>query len=242
MKIALAKTRSPDILVPLNAPRDVTVDLVVFPCAGAGPSEFLGWRDALPEGWRLASVCLQGRGSRLDESLPSDLEATADEIATAIREALPGDRRVLLLGHSMGAILAFEVATRTAPLGLAVCACPPVHMLHHNPTADIDWNAEIRKLAAGHDIPDALLGQLCEIAMPVLSADLAMVDGYRWNGKTAACDIWSFYGKNDYILGNSWAPQTRGKCDVIVVPGDHYFVRDFPGIVIRELASRLEVA
>ncbi|GAA3427128.1 thioesterase II family protein [Streptosporangium nondiastaticum] len=229
----------PDIFVPMTAPREISVDLVVVPCAGGGPSEFRGWRTSLPADWRLTSVCLPGRGPRFGEPFEVDLSATADRISEAVTEVLRPDGRVLLLGHSMGAILAFEAAVRLNPLGLAVCGSPPPERLQSYPPDDVDWDEEIRSLVTDEDIPEQLMTELVRLSTSVISADLAMLDAYRWSGGRTSCDIWAFYGEEDYLQPEPWAGQTDGMTDVTVVPGGHYFVRDVPGRIMGELKARL---
>ncbi|MDH3668840.1 MAG: alpha/beta fold hydrolase, partial [Paracoccaceae bacterium] len=89
--------------------------LLCFPGAGAGASVFRGWAEGLPPYVSVSSAQLPGREERIDEQPAENLPAVADAIAGEwlARRALP----TVIFGHSMGAVLGYEVAQRLSQAG-----------------------------------------------------------------------------------------------------------------------------
>lgn len=241
----MTSAERPRILVPLTSGEGVTVEAVVFPCAGSGPSQFHGWRELVPANWRLSSACLPGREHRALEPLESRLERVADEIAEAIAAELPRDRPLLLIGHSLGAVIAFEVALRSSPLALAVFASPPPHQLEDDVppdfSSDLIWDEVFTRVSGGQELSPDLVAELKAMNRAVVEADTAMLGTYAWDGRRTRCDIWAVYGSADHFSPGSWAEQTSGTAATVIVPGGHYFPCDDPRRAVGELVHRVEM-
>src|SRR5438067_10623016 len=82
--------------------------LVCFAHSGGSARSFADWPASLPAGWGLWAAELPGHGTRQAEPLVRDVADVVPQLASAIEPLL--DRPTILLGHSLGAILAFEVA------------------------------------------------------------------------------------------------------------------------------------
>lgn len=108
------------------------VRLVCFPHAGGGSAAFHAWARCAPAHVEVWAAQLPGREMRFREPPVARLPDLADALAAAL-DALPGDggRAPVLYGHSMGALLAFEVARglrrvgRAAPAGLLLAGSAP---------------------------------------------------------------------------------------------------------------------
>src|SRR5688572_11823589 len=99
--------------------RAAAVRLVCLPHAGGGVATFRGWPEQLPAA-EVSIVQLPGRGSRLREPLVDSLVSAADAVADSIA-ASPACPTVLL-GHSLGALIAFESARRLRDRGWPLLA------------------------------------------------------------------------------------------------------------------------
>ncbi len=84
------------------------VRLVCFPHGGGGPAAYRDWAERLPEWIEVVAVSPPGRGARHRENAIDDLTAMAESIADAIGSL--DDRPLCLFGHSVGALVAGEVA------------------------------------------------------------------------------------------------------------------------------------
>lgn len=83
--------------------------LLCFPYAGGAAHVYADWRQALPQQVLLQVVQYPGRGARFRDAPLRRI----DEMALAVVHALqrdPDPRPLVFFGHSMGALLAFEVA------------------------------------------------------------------------------------------------------------------------------------
>src|SRR5205085_1447895 len=85
-----------------------TLRVFCAPYAGAGVAAFAPWADRLARSVELAVVRLPGRESRLREPFCVSLDEAADRAAAEITAFT--DLPCALFGHSMGALLAFELA------------------------------------------------------------------------------------------------------------------------------------
>jgi surfactin synthase thioesterase subunit len=82
-----------------------------FHHAGGSPRTFLGWQPDLDGSAQIVPICMPGRDYRADEPVPESIAELADGAAAAIAEAA-GEQPFYLFGHSLGALVAFEVARR----------------------------------------------------------------------------------------------------------------------------------
>src|SRR6266545_615987 len=89
--------------------RDRTA-LLCAPFAGGGPSFFHPWRALSAGRWRVVTVELPGRERRILESpYRNVVEAAKNSIDNVVADLGEGARTVLF-GHSLGAVLAYELA------------------------------------------------------------------------------------------------------------------------------------
>ncbi|MDT5363992.1 MAG: hypothetical protein QOC69_5754, partial [Mycobacterium sp.] len=111
------------------------VELVCFHHAGGGSASFHPLRRALTDMGAevaLTAVTLPGRESRRDETRHVDAETCVRALADELDELLR--RPHVLLGHSMGAILAYLVAQQRisrglrAPEAVIVASCRAPHL------------------------------------------------------------------------------------------------------------------
>ncbi|MCM0679130.1 thioesterase domain-containing protein, partial [Micromonospora phytophila] len=128
MNVGNSSVESPyRVFSPLPRP---AARLVCFPHAGGTATFFRSWPQRLP-GVEVRAARYAGRQDRLADPFPASLAGLADELAGAL--AGLGEAPLALFGHSMGALLAFEVAVRLeerhgpAPVRLFVSGRPAPH-------------------------------------------------------------------------------------------------------------------
>jgi surfactin synthase thioesterase subunit len=220
-----------------TAPRaSAPVRLFCFPHAGGSPLFFRGWGGALT-GAEVYTVCYPGRAERLGEEPFTDLRAMARLIGEEIAGADDG-RRVVLFGHSMGALVAYETAAvleeRGAPVhGLLVSGARAPHL----PRSDAPEGPEgaLRTLVElGGTAPELLADpDFRALILPSLTADFAMLGGYtKPDRPPLSCPVTALVGDADPRVtpaqAEAWREASRGAFRLRTVPGDHFYLAAEP--------------
>lgn len=212
--------------------------LFCFPYAGGSPEIFRNWQRWFPQEIEVCLVHLPGRGRRIVESAMTRLldlvNAIADSMGPEIR--LP----YALYGHSMGALISFELSLElirrysTGPQHLFVSgrSAPqwprtrrPIFHLPHE-----DFLTELKRL---NGTPREILEDpdLLKFFLSVLRADFEMVETYEYQHRgTLNCPITVYSGLNDEDVSlescQAWREQTTSDCRITMVRGDHFFIRN----------------
>jgi surfactin synthase thioesterase subunit len=160
-----------------------------FPYAGGSPRVFLDWQARLGEDAEILAVCRPGREHRAAEPAPTIAELIdgATAAITALSEA--DGRPCFLFGHSLGALVSFEVGRRLP------AAQQPRHFLASGCAAPSLLPSErVRRIATlrGQEFAEAIgfFGGLPaeviadpdmrDLLLPGVTADFRMAVGYRY--------------------------------------------------------------
>ena len=232
-------------------PRARTV-LLAFPPAGGSVSFFRSWGGRLPSTVELAAVQYPGRLDRLRKPCVDDVHRLADGVVEALRtQAWPApDRRVALLGHSMGPVVAVETALRLEALGIQPVATflsshPAPSRPLRNCLAEFTDQAligELRRLGA---TPAALIdmSEVRDVVLAGLRSDCRVVARYRPSPgrlttprRGIVCD-----DDPDVTLDDMrpWTEVTAGPMTLHVFPGDHFYLIAQRDAVLRAAAAHL---
>ncbi|MFD4628485.1 thioesterase II family protein [Streptomyces sp. NPDC058284] len=213
------------------------VRLVCFPHAGGSATYYQPLAQSptlLPEAEVLA-VQYPGRQDRRRERLVDEIPVLADLVTKAL---LPfGDRPLAFFGHSMGAVLAYEVAQRLGertgnePCHLFVSGrrAPSVfrpgtvHLL-----SDAELAAELRR-AGGTDPMFLNDEELLAEILPIVRNDYRAIELYRWSpSPPLACPITALIGDRDAQATRdeaaAWRQHTDGPFDLKVFSGGHFYL------------------
>lgn len=219
--------------------------LIVFPHAGAGTASYVRLaRDFGAIGIEVAIVRYPGRENRMGEPLVSDLGMLVERLASDLAPLARG--HFSLLGHSMGALVAFELAhawreRHAAPHRLWISGrrAPeiPADLPHLHTLPDRELLLAVQRRYQA--LPDAVLAhpELVEMMLPVLRADFSCVETYRCPPRSPlAVPLSVLRGTADRWVDDTartgWARHTTNQTDEHVFSGGHFYLdQNLPALV-----------
>jgi medium-chain acyl-[acyl-carrier-protein] hydrolase len=198
---------------------------------------------------------LPGREGRWLEPALTSLTEIADRVAQALVPHL--QTPFAFYGHSLGALISFEVTRRLRASGgplprqLFLGAHRGAQVPNPHPPirhfTDEAFIAETRKRYDG--IPQAVLDnpELLELMLPCLRADFSAFETYEYRAEAPLdVPISAFGGDQDgYVRTHEiagWREQTTGRFRMRVIPGNHFFMQTGRDQVIAAIADDLAVA
>lgn len=210
--------------------------LVCLPYAGGSAVYFRPVALALDPSVDVVAVQYPGRQDRRNETPLTEMGQLADRIHALLgrQPELP----LTLFGHSMGALLAFELARRAeadgrAPVRVFVSGrrAPSTHRdeaIHRRDDAGI--LDELRRM----DGTAALILQdedMLRAALPALRADYTATENYSCPPDTSiTAPITALTGDTDpkttTAEAEAWGKHTSGAFELQVYPGGHFFLGD----------------
>jgi surfactin synthase thioesterase subunit len=230
--------------------RDAAARLVCLPHAGGSAPFFLPVAAALSPGVDVVAIQYPGRQDRRTETPISDMTVLADRIHAVLRRQpeLP----LALFGHSLGAVIGFEVTRRLeadghGPARLFVSGRrgpsthrdEKVHLLD-----DAGILAELRRM---NGTASAVLGddEMMRAVLPALRADYTVAETYSCPPDvTVSCPITALTGSDDPKTttdeAGAWARHTSGPFDLQVFAGGHFFLTDHADEITGLLARHFQ--
>jgi medium-chain acyl-[acyl-carrier-protein] hydrolase len=230
---------------------DASLRLFCFPYAGGSALNFRGWANQLPVTVELCPIELPGRGLRMKEKPFARMLPLMQAIAPSLLPYL--NQPFAFFGHSMGALVGFELARLLrraygcSPSHLFVSgrrapqvpdSDPPIHTLPNS-----EFLQELRRL---NGTPEAVLqnDELMQLLLPTLRADFAVLETYVYTPKPPLdCPITAFGGLQDpevccEVL-EAWREQTRAAFSLHMFPGDHFFLHTAQSLLLQSLNQTL---
>jgi medium-chain acyl-[acyl-carrier-protein] hydrolase len=238
-------------LKPFTLRRDARIRLFCSPHAGAGAAVYRAWPDNLPATVEVCPVLLPGRESRIREAPFTRLTELVPALYRGLSPSF--DKPFVFFGHSMGGLLAFELArwlrrqSGPRPLHIFVSARrapqlpisdPPIHDLPR--TEFLQKVSDLNGMARATSACEELL----DIALPILRADFAMCESYTYSPEAPLdCPITAFGGTEDGDVGQwqieAWRVQTTGTFVSRMFRGDHFFIETCRQSVLKQLGDEL---
>ncbi len=237
--------------VQVSRPRPAArLRLICLPPAGGGASRYRDWPAHLPDDVEVVSVQLPGRENRFNEPAIESME----ELAGPLLEGLAGHLvpPFALFGHSMGALVAFELVRRmrqrgVEPAHLFAAGCQAPHLPSRSPDRhtlpDPEFLAAIAELGGIPPEP-AVEREFLEVMLPALRGDCTLVETYAFRPQAPlGCPVSAFGGVGDKEVFPedvaAWSRHTTGPFRAHLLPGDHFFVNSARPDLLRLGASEL---
>ncbi|WP_426205163.1 thioesterase II family protein [Pseudomonas sp. TWP3-1] len=228
--------------------------LLCLPYSGASAMVYSRWRRHLPSWLHLQPVELPGRGARYDEPLQIDMRALARQLAKEHKPSLQAP--YALFGHSLGALLACELAHAFRDLGApepvalfaSGTAAPSMRSDYDRGFSEARSDEElIEQLRTFQGTSEEVLAnqELMSLTLPVLRADFMMCGRFSPVQRPLLnCPVHVLGGKEDratteQLIG--WSKETLGSFSVDMMTGGHFFIHEHEARVIKTIKSQLEV-
>jgi surfactin synthase thioesterase subunit len=223
-----------------------TPKLYIFPHAGGSPKFYVPFSQAFSADIKRIAVQYPGRGGNHDLASFTSIPDLANSVYRMLSPLDQSDGKVAFFGHSMGALVAFDVARRFEAAG--------------NPIAALFVSASAAPGHAGYEyIPDSdrgLLDAVTEITgvnpefleseefaakiLPTLRGYKAIVNYECPPDATVSCPIFAFYGDDDEVATHQkvapWSERTTSEFTSREFPGHHFYLND----VLSDLAKDIE--
>ena len=224
--------------------------LFCFSYAGGSAAVYRGWN--LPEALEVCPVQLPGRETRLMEKPLTRM----DELSALLVEALAPylDMPFAFFGHSLGAVVSYEVAQQlraardVQPGHLLVSArrAPQIpfrqEISYHLP--DEAFKDRLRRLKG---TPEEVLdnAELMELMLPALRADFELDEAYRQRADYLPldCPVTAFGGVEDEEAPRedleAWREVTLSRFRLKMFPGGHFFMHSERESLLAAIAEAL---
>jgi surfactin synthase thioesterase subunit len=233
-----------------NVATDGRTNVFCLPFAGGGASFYRAWMR-----WT-ASIALcpmqpPGREERFVETPFDSMEPFVRAATDALLPHL--SHEYALFGHSMGALVSFEIMRalreRGAPLPvhLFVSGAPAPQLASAIPPIfDLPVKTFLEGVQRYGGVPDEVLQsrELLDLLIPRLRADLAVTGTYVYAPQPPFdVPMTAFAGINDDIVPPSliegWRAQTAGAFHFERFAGRHFFIADHAREIVLKLATAL---
>jgi surfactin synthase thioesterase subunit len=218
----------------------VSLALACLPFAGGGAGFYRAWARDLPAGCPdIVPIQLPGREELFVEPPFTDAVEAARALAPTVATAVADHDAYAVFGHSLGAVLAFEVARELsrsggrAPGTLFVSGSPgPWSGRQDRATGlpDQDFLAQVEQFAGYRhealDDPD-----FRELLLPLLRADVEMHENYKpATDEPIPVPIVSLRGAADALVeadqAREWREATTAGFEYVEIPGRHMYLAD----------------
>ncbi|MEQ4299815.1 alpha/beta fold hydrolase [Plantactinospora sp. B6F1] len=231
------------------APR-ATVRLVCFPHAGGGAAGYRRFAELVPDPIEVVAVQYPGRQNRYGEPVIEEMTVLVDEIVAAVERELTGP--VVFFGHSMGAVVAFEVARRlrnsdsltVRRLFASAGPAPSARRSIGVHLRDDDGVLAYLRELGGAGVELLELDEIRQLTLPMVRSDLRLIETYQYAaGEPLNCPVTAIVGDRDHTFTTAdarrWVVHTSAGLDVHSLPGGHFYLDDQADRLVPLLVERI---
>lgn len=238
--------------IKINRPLNFDFTLLCFHYGGGSASVFRGWENFFPENFQLIAIQLPGRESRFSEAPISLLSEVVKQLYEEIYPYIKKEKPYGIFGHSIGALLGFELARKLSsvylPKLLIVSAAgAPQISIKRDLITNLPDRDFLKKLKIYNGLPDTLNEneEILSTFMPMLRADLSILESYIYQPDLPLeCQVLAIGGTRDPMISSkdiaAWCMQTRNLFTMRLFEGDHFFIKSHKTEVLSYLSNFIQ--
>lgn len=219
--------------------------LFCIPYAGSGASVYRDWHQSVRDDVEVVGIQLPGRENRFSEPHLRSIDEIVESLVGVIAHF--SDKPFVLFGHSMGALISFEL-TRAfqrlrapAPRHLIVSGTrAPPRRRTDDPIHQLDDDAFLERIQRFNGTPKALLqdAELMKLFTPLLRADFSVAETYQYEERGSIwCPVTVLGGDGDEGVPledlKAWTTVCGSSCEQHVFRGDHFFIHPHKAAIIE---------
>ncbi|SDN02899.1 thioesterase II family protein [Ensifer sp. YR511] len=227
--------------------------LFCLPFAGGGAEFYRDWATMLLDDVEIWPVQLPGRSTRMREPAIDDMALLVSMLSDAIAPYL-SDTPFVFFGHSMGALISYELTHRLRAMGLPTPIAlvlsgrsAPSHPIgrHKHMLPDQDLIEELKRFdGTPREVLDA--PEFLALVLPVLRNDLKLLETYAFDVNRTPLNIPLFVsgGDADGLVSveslAGWSEVSTGQTEARIWEGGHFFLTKRKDAFLSALSSTLE--
>ena len=225
------------------------LQLVCLPFAGGGASFFNEWH-SLSDKLEIVAVQLPGREKRFCEPLHTSVAAAVDAVMPELLKQIDPSKGVAVFGHSLGAVLAYELTHRLAVMpevfvvGLIASGSPDPWSQREERATGRDDKEFLRRVSQFSGYSHAAFEdpKMLEMLLPILRADVEMHENYSpLSDARLDVPVVAVRGRDDALVSaqqiEGWRKATRLAMLPRELPGGHMYLTESPRALLDTIES-----
>lgn len=231
---------------------DITPKLFIFPHAGGSAQFYVPFAKTFTTDVKRVAVQYPGQRGKQDFASFTDLPALADEVCKRVSPDEDHGGPISFFGHSMGGLLAFEVARRFEAAGrpitalfVSACAAPGLVGYQDIPDTDDGLLAAVSTLT-GADPEFMKNPEFAAAILPTLRGLKAIANYSCPPEVRLSCPINVYYGDDDEIATTEkvmpWSDRTTAGFTAREFSGHHFYLTDHLGELVPDVEEKIWAA
>ncbi|GHT91058.1 thioesterase [Alphaproteobacteria bacterium] len=226
-----------------------TMRMFCLPYAGGSAEFYLSWKNLIPNWIDLCPIQFAGRSYRLNEVSAKTFYDLVDELLPIISRY--DDKEIILYGHSMGSVLAYEIAVRMKKHPILLCLTSGEapdkwkgrdFFTYFSDNEMLDW------MVSNYGYSSVDSGEIKNYLLPFvrpLRNDLLICESYETTGLTYQHPTIIAAAKDDLLcksnikLWNEYCPDSE---IIYFENGGHFFNRIYTKELISFIVKKIEQA
>lgn len=225
--------------------------LYIFPHAGGSPQYYVGFAKTFCTDIKRIAVAYPGRSGTHDLASFTSISELADRVCHMVKPTQRSDGKVAFFGHSMGALVAFEVARRFEAAGnpisalfVSASAAPGRVGYEYIPESDRGLLNAVSEMTGVN--PEFLENE--EFAAKILPTlrGLKAISNYDCPpDATVSCPIFAFFGDDDEVATQEkvagWSERTTSEFSArkFTDPGHHFYLTDHLPELVGDVEKKI---